>query len=280
MKLLRFGPVGQEKPGLLDGDNAIRDLSDYIDDVTPENLSAESLAKIASLDWSLLPVVDNTPRLGSPVNGVGKIIAVGLNYMDHIKETGQEVPKEPIVFMKATTALSGPNDDVITPRDSTMLDWEVELGIVIGKTARYVTEQEASNFIAGYTIGNDVTDRDFQIYRGGQWTKGKSADTFAPMGPYLVVDSSLDVGNLDVWLELNGEVQQRSNTKHLIFDPAYLVSYLSAFMTLEPGDIILTGTPGGIGAFQTPPRFLKPGDQVRLGITGLGEQSQKIVPFQ
>ena len=279
LKIVRYGPAGEEKPGLLDSNNKIRDLSAHIADVTPAELSEEALATIGSLKWADLPEVKGDPRLGMPVDGVGKIIAVGFNYLDHIKETGQEVPKEPVIFMKATTSLSGPNDDVIRPRNSEMLDWEVELAIVIGKKAQYVEKENAAQYIAGYSIGNDVTDRGFQIYREGQFVKGKSADTFAPIGPYLLVDKSFDASNQDVWLEVNGEIQQQSNTEHLLFDPEFLVSYVSEFMTLEPGDIILTGTPGGIGGMQKPPRFLKDGDRMRLGISGLGEQSQTVTPY-
>jgi 2,4-diketo-3-deoxy-L-fuconate hydrolase len=280
LKLLRYGEVGHEKPGLLDANDEIRDLSGHIDDITAETLDSASLAQIRSLDWQDLPVVEGEPRLGVPVNGIGKIVAVGFNYLDHVEETGQEIPKEPVIFMKSTTALSGPNDDVIEPRGASMLDWEVELAIVIGRKAQYVKNEDALDYIAGFTIGNDVSERSYQVYRGGQYVKGKSADTFAPLGPYLLVDEEYDANNLDVWLEVNGENQQKSNTKYLIFDPAFLVSYISEFMTLEPGDVILTGTPGGIGGTQSPPVFLKPGDVMRLGITGLGEQSQTVAPYE
>jgi len=280
LKLLRYGEIGNEKPGLLDANDDIRDLSGHIDDISPETLDGASLAKIRSLDWRGLPVVEGNPRLGIPIVGTGKIVAVGFNYLDHVEETGQEVPKEPVIFMKATTALSGPNDDVIEPKGASMLDWEVELAIVIGTKAQYVEKEDALNYVAGFTIGNDVTERAFQVYRGGQYVKGKSADTFAPIGPYLLVDDDFDASNLDIWLEVNGENQQRSNTEHLIFDPAFLVSYISGFMTLEPGDIILTGTPGGIGGTQDPPVFLKPGDVMRLGISELGEQSQTVILYE
>ncbi len=280
LKLLRYGEIGQEKPGLLDADNNIRDLSGQIEDISAAMLDPASLLALKSLDWQDLPLVDGKPRLGVPIVGTGKIVAVGFNYLDHVEETGQEIPEEPVIFMKATTALSGPNDDVIEPKGATMLDWEVELAIVIGTTAQYVEEEAALDFVAGFTIGNDVSERAYQIYRGGQYVKGKSADTFAPIGPYLLVDDDFDANSLDIWLDVNGENQQRSNTEHLIFDPAFLVSYISGFMTLEPGDIILTGTPGGIGGMQTPPVFLKPGDVMRLGISGLGEQSQTVVPYE
>jgi len=279
VKLLRYGDAGSEKPGLLDSDGKIRDLSGHIEDITASALDEASLAAIRALDPHSLPLVEGEPRLGVPLTGIGKILAVGFNYLDHIKETGQEIPKEPVVFMKSTTALSGPNDDVVIPRGATMVDWEVELTIVVGKTARYVPLEEAADYILGYTIGNDVSERAHQMYRGGQFVKGKSADTFAPLGPYLVLGDDVDPSNLQVWLKVNGETQQSSNTKHLLFNPAHLVSYLSEFMTLEPGDVIMTGTPGGIGGFQDPPKFLKAGDVMQLGISGLGEQRQTVVPY-
>jgi len=279
VKFVRYGLLGEEKPGIIDAQNHIRDISALIEDITPATISSGRLNDIASMEITKFPLVSKDQRLGVPVNGVGKIVAVGFNYMDHIKETGQEVPKEPIVFMKSTTSLSGPNDDVMIPKNAEMVDWEVELAIVIAKTARYVEEADAAEYILGYTIGNDVSERAFQMYRGGQFVKGKSADTFAPIGPYIASRDNVDANNLHVWLDVNGERQQDSNTKHLIFNPEYLVSYLSSFMTLEPGDIVLTGTPGGIGGFQDPPKFLNPGDVVKLGIFGLGTQKQTVVPY-
>ena len=279
VRFVRYGLAGQEKPGVIDAKNNIRDISAFIEDITPATIASGRLNDIAAMKIAEFPLVPKGKRLGVPVKGVGKIVAVGFNYMDHIKETGQEVPKEPVVFMKSTTSLSGPNDDIMIPKNAKMVDWEVELAIVIAKTARYVEETDASEYILGYTIGNDVSERAFQMYRGGQFVKGKSADTFAPIGPYIALRDNVDANNLQVWLDVNGERQQDSNTKHLIFKPEYLVSYLSSFMTLEPGDIVLTGTPSGIGGFQNPPKFLKPGDVVELGISGLGMQQQTVVPY-
>lgn len=279
IKLVRYGLFGEEKPGIVDAENNIRDISALVDDITPLTIASGRLNNINLVNIDKFPLVPKGQRLGTPVNGVGKIIAVGFNYIDHIKETGQKVPKEPIVFMKSTTSIIGPNDDIMIPKNATMVDWEVELAIVIGKTARYVEEVDAAEYILGYTIGNDVSERAWQIYREGQFVKGKSADTFAPIGPYISLRDNIETSDLHIWLDVNGKRQQDSNTKNLIFSPEYLVSYLSSFMTLEPGDIVLTGTPGGIGGFQKPPRFLKPGDVVRLGISGLGEQQQMIVPF-
>ena len=254
----------------------MRDLGGVIDDLTPDQLAPEALERIAGLETTRLPVVATGTRLGVPVAGIGKIVAIGLNYRDHAAETSMRVPTEPILFMKATTALNGPNDDIVVPRGSTKLDHEVELVIVIGRRARNVSESDAPGFIAGYCLGNDVSERSFQLERGGQWTKGKSADTFAPLGPYLVTDG-LDAANLGIWLQVNGEERQRSSTSQMIFGPAKLVSYVSEFMSLMPGDVIFTGTPSGVGVARNPPVFLKPGDVITLGLDGLGTQRQGIV---
>jgi 2,4-didehydro-3-deoxy-L-rhamnonate hydrolase len=279
VKLLRYGPKGQERPGLLDADGIVRDLSGILDDITPETLSRDSIAGLAAMDPTALHAVAGTPRFGVPIKGIGKIIAIGLNYSEHAAEAKLEVPKEPVVFMKAITSLNGPDDDVIQPRDSVALDHEVELVIVIGKRAQYVTEQQAPDHIAGYATGHDVSERDFQIRRGGQWVKGKSADTFAPLGPYVLAGSAMDAANLELWLAVNGEDRQRSSTSQMVFKPAFLVSYLSQFMTLEPGDVIYSGTPSGVGMGRKPPLYLKPGDLVTLGVEGLGVQRQKIVAW-
>jgi 2-keto-4-pentenoate hydratase/2-oxohepta-3-ene-1,7-dioic acid hydratase in catechol pathway len=281
MKLLRYGPKGQEKPGLLDKAGKIRDLSATIADVNPETLAPAVLDKLRKLDPASLPLVSGTPRLGSCLTQIPKIVCVGLNYTDHAKETGAAIPKEPILFMKATSSLSGPNDDVMLPKGSEKTDWEVELGIVIGSVTRYVGEKEALKHIAGYCVVNDVSERAFQIERGGQWTKGKSADTFCPMGPWLVTaDEVKDPGKLDLFCEVNGTKMQNGTTANLIFGVAHIVSYISHFMTLMPGDVIPTGTPAGVGLGMKPPVFLKAGDTMRLGISGLGEQQQKVVAFR
>jgi 2-keto-4-pentenoate hydratase/2-oxohepta-3-ene-1,7-dioic acid hydratase in catechol pathway len=280
MKLLRYGPKGKEKPGLLDKEGKIRDLSATIADVNPETLAPAALDKLRKLDPASLPLVSGTPRLGPCLTQIPKIVCVGLNYTDHAKETGAAIPKEPILFMKATSSLSGPNDDVMLPKGSEKTDWEVELGIVIGSVTRYVGEKEALKHIAGYCVVNDVSERAFQIERGGQWTKGKSADTFCPMGPWLVTaDEVKDPGKLDLFCEVNGKKMQNGTTANLIFGVAHIVSYISHFMTLMPGDVIPTGTPAGVGLGMKPPLFLKAGDTMRLGISGLGEQQQKVVGF-
>ncbi len=253
----------------------MRDLSAVVDDLTAQDLGA-SLERIVRVDASRLPIVAVGTRLGVPVSGIGKIVAIGLNYRDHATETKLRAPTEPILFMKATTALNGPNDDVVVPQGSTKLDPEVELVIVIGRRARNVSESEAGHFIAGYCLGNDVSERAFQVERGGQWTKGKSADTFAPLGPYLVT-AGIEPTNLGIWLAVNGEERQRSNTGQMIFGPAQLVSYVSQFMSLLPGDVIYTGTPGGVGMARNPPVFLQPGDVITLGVDGLGAQRQTVV---
>ena len=278
MKLLRYGPAGEEKPGLLDADGTIRDLSAHVADIDGAVLAPEKLAALAALDTAALPAVDGDPRLGPPVAGVGKLLCIGLNYRDHAEETGMAIPEEPILFMKATTSIIGPNDDVMLPRGSKKGDWETELGVVIGSRARYVDEANALDYVAGYCVFNDVSERHFQLGGTGQWVKGKSADTFAPFGPYMVTrDEVADPQDLDMWLEVDGKRYQDGSTRTMIFTVANLVSYVSRYMTLEPGDIIPTGTPPGVGVGQKPPVFLKPGNVMRLGIDGLGEQRQKVV---
>lgn len=278
MKLLRYGPQGQEKPGLLDKDGQIRDLSGHIHDVAGQALLPETLERLRALDVASLPVVEGSPRLGPCVAGTGKFICIGLNYSDHAAETGATVPPEPIIFMKATSAICGPNDDVEIPRTSLKTDWEVELGVVIGKTAKYVSEADALDHVAGYCVINDVSERAFQAERSGQWTKGKSADTFGPTGPWLVTpDEVADPQNLKMWLEVNGHRYQDGSTKTMVYGVRYLVAYLSQFMSLQPGDIISTGTPPGVGLGQKPNVFLKAGDVMRLSIEGLGEQQQTTV---
>ncbi|KZB57032.1 fumarylacetoacetate hydrolase family protein [Thalassospira xiamenensis] len=278
MKLLRFGAVGAEKPGLLDQGGVIRDLSAVIEDFNPDTISDATFAKIATLDSAGLPAVSGNPRIGACVAKPGKFICIGLNYSDHAAEAGMQVPPEPIIFFKATSAVCGPNDDVEIPRGSQKSDWEVELGIVIGKEAKYVTEAEALDHVAGYCVVNDVSERAFQLEHAGQWVKGKSHDTFGPIGPWLVTrDEIADPQNLRLWLELNGERVQNGSTTTMVYGVAHLISYLSKFMTLQPGDIITTGTPPGVGMGMTPQRFLKPGDVMELGVEGLGSQRQKTV---
>lgn len=277
MKLLRYGPSGQERPGLLDAKGQLRDLSANVVDIAGDVLLPEGLARIAALDVNTLPLVGGSPRLGPCVAGTGKFICIGLNYSDHAAETGAEVPSEPIIFMKATSAIVGPNDRVEIPRGSKKTDWEVELGVVIGRTAKYVSEQAAMQHVAGYCVINDLSEREFQIERQGQWTKGKSADTFGPIGPWLVTrDEIPDPQHLPMWLEVNGVRRQNGSTATMIFGVAKLVSYLSQFMSLRPGDIISTGTPPGVGLGMKPPTYLKPGDVVTLGIEGLGTQRQEV----
>jgi len=282
MKLLRYGPVGQEKPGLCDADGKIRDLSGHVSDIGTVEISPEGLARLAAIDVASLPVIEGSPRIGVPVAGSRKFIAVGLNYADHAAESNMAIPTEPLLFTKAITCLCGPNDDVIKPRGSTKLDWEVELGIVIGKRASYVSEAEALDYIAGYTLMNDVSERAFQIERGGTWDKGKGCDTFGPTGPWLVTkDDVPDVHNLAMWLDVNGKRMQNGNTKTLIFNVPQMVSYISQFITLQPGDLITTGTPPGVGLGQKPvPIYLEVGDVMELGIDGLGEQRQTVVAWQ
>jgi 2-keto-4-pentenoate hydratase/2-oxohepta-3-ene-1,7-dioic acid hydratase in catechol pathway len=280
MKLLRYGPRGQEKPGLLDADGRIRDLSRHVPDIAGEVLSPAGLARLNALDPVALPLVDGVPRLGACVGTIPKIVAVGLNYSDHAAETGAKPPPEPILFMKATSSINGPNDDVMLPKGSVKTDWEVELGIVIGRVTRYVSTADSLSYVAGYCVVNDVSEREFQIERHGQWDKGKSADTFAPIGPWLVTtDEVPDPQDLDLFLDVNGVRRQTGNTRTMIFGVAHLVSYISHFMTLMPGDVIPTGTPPGVGLGMKPPSYLKAGDELRLGIAGLGEQRQAIVAF-
>jgi 2,4-didehydro-3-deoxy-L-rhamnonate hydrolase len=281
MKLLRYGPVGKEKPGMLDESGVLRDLSAIVPDINPEVLSEAGLAKLRKLDPATLPRVKGTPRMGCPVAGIGKFIAIGLNYSDHAAETGSPIPKEPIVFMKAISCIQGPNDPVMLPKGSQKTDWEVELGVVIGTRARYVTQKEALSHVAGYCLVNDISEREYQLERGPQWDKGKGCDTFGPIGPWLVTrDDIANPQKLNAWLDLNGQRRQTGNTKTMIFGVAKIVSYLSQFMTLMPGDVITTGTPPGVGLGMTPPLYLKKGDFMALGIDGLGEQRQTVVPFK
>ncbi len=278
MKLLRYGPLGQEKPGLLDADGTIRDLSAVIDDLDPGTISDATFARIAAIDPASLSAVSGNPRIGSCVGQPGKYICIGLNYSDHAAEAGMDLPPEPIVFFKATSAVCGPNDDIEIPRGSTKTDWEVELGVVIGKHAKYVDEADALEYVAGYCLTNDVSERAFQLEHSGQWVKGKSADTFGPTGPWLVTrDEVADPQNLSMWLDVNGKRYQDGSTKTMVYGVAFVVSYLSRFMSLQPGDIISTGTPPGVGMGQKPQVFLKPGDVMELGIEGLGTQHQKLV---
>ena len=278
MKLLRYGQPGNEKPGLLDKSNQIRDLSATIPDVAGNALSLHSLERLGGIDPNSLPFVADHPRIGPCVGHVGKFICIGLNYSDHAAESGMAAPAEPVVFMKATSAISGPDDNVVIPRHSQKTDWEVELGVVIGTTAKYVTEANALQHVAGYCVVNDLSERAFQLESTGQWTKGKSADTFGPIGPWLVTrDEVPDPQNLQMWLKINGHAYQNGSTKTMIFSVAHIVSYLSRFMSLHPGDIISTGTPPGVGMGQKPPKYLRPDDQIQLGIQGLGEQNQRVV---
>ena len=279
MKLLRYGPKGREKPGILDEDGTIRDLSSVVPDITGATLAAGALAKIRKVKPASLPKVRKGARIGACVGGVGNFIAIGLNYADHAAETGAPIPKEPIIFNKVTTCLCGPNDDTVTPRESTKLDYEVELGIVIGKSARYLTKENTKAAIAGYFLSNDVSERAFQIERsGGQWDKGKGCESFGPIGPWFVTkDEIKDPQNLSMWLDVNGERRQTGNTKTMIFDCEHIVWYCSQFFVMEPGDIIITGTPPGVALGMKPPKFLQVGDVVTLGIDGLGEQRQKVV---
>ena len=280
MRLVRYGRPGKEKPGLFDEEGRLRDLSTVIDDIDGSVLSDKALRKLAKLDWKTLPLVRGNPRLGVPVKGVGKFIGIGMNYADHAAETGAAVPAEPVFFTKAISSLSGPDDPIQLPKGSKKTDWEVELGVVIGTRAQYVSEEDALRFVAGYCVVNDVSERAFQFEMGSQWDKGKGCDTFGPVGPFLVTrDEVFDVQDLDLYLELNGKRMQSGNTSTMVFTVAHIVSYVSRFMTLEPGDIITTGTPPGVGMGRTPQRFRKKGDQLRLGIAGLGEQQAEVVAF-
>jgi 2-keto-4-pentenoate hydratase/2-oxohepta-3-ene-1,7-dioic acid hydratase in catechol pathway len=277
VKLLRYGEIGRERPGLIDAEGNIRDLSQNIADLSGETLDPAALEKLSHVDPATLPLVHGTQRLGPCVAGTGKFICIGLNYSDHAAETGATVPPEPIIFMKATSAIVGPDDDVVIPRGSEKTDWEVELGVVIGRHAKYVSEDEALDYVAGYCTINDVSERAFQTERSGQWTKGKSCDSFGPIGPWLVTkDEVADPQNLGMWLTVNGQKVQDGSTQTMVYGVKYLVSYLSQFMSLHPGDIISTGTPPGVGMGMKPPRYLKAGDVIELGIEGLGNQRQNV----
>lgn len=278
MKLVRFGNQGAEKPGALDENGQIRDLSSLINDLSGAELDPTRLKQLASTDLSTLPLAPENSRLGPCVAGTGKFVCIGLNFADHAAEGGWDIPKEPIVFMKATSAISGANDPIVLPRGSEKTDWEVELAIIIGKHAKYVSEAEAMDYVAGFAIANDVSERTFQTERAGQWTKGKSCDTFGPIGPWLVTKDEIDdPQNLKMWLTVNGQTQQEGSSATMVFNVSYLVSYLSQFMSLHPGDIISTGTPPGVGMGQNPPRYLKAGDVVELGIEGLGQQRLEVI---
>ena len=281
MKLVRYGNPGKEKPGLIDADGKLRDLSAVVKDIGPDQLGDAALAKLRKLKTDKLPLVKGSPRLGSPINGVPKFIAIGLNYSDHAAESNMPIPKEPIVFMKATSCIQGANDPVMLPKGSVKSDWEVELGVVIGTMARHVSQKDALNHVAGYCTINDVSEREFQLERGSQWDKGKGCDTFGPLGPWLVTrDDIPNPQRLAMWLDLNGKRVQTGNTKTMIFSVAKIVSHLSQYMTLMPGDVITTGTPPGVGLGMKPPLYLKKGDVMTLGIEGLGEQRQVVVPFK
>ena len=281
MKLIRWGAKGEEKPGLVDKDGVLRDLSGLVGDITPDLLSPEGLQRLTKIEAASLPKAPHAGRLGVPLTGISKIVCVGLNYADHAAETGAPVPKEPILFLKAMTALSGPNDDIIVPRGSVKTDWEVELGVVIGTRTSYVGEQEALDHVAGYCLVNDVSEREYQTERGGQWDKGKGCDSFAPVGPWLVTkDEIADPQDLKLWTEVNGVRRQNGSTKTMIFGVRKLVSYISHFMTLLPGDIIATGTPPGVAMGMKPPQYLKAGDRLKLSVEGLGEQNNLMVPWK
>jgi 2-keto-4-pentenoate hydratase/2-oxohepta-3-ene-1,7-dioic acid hydratase in catechol pathway len=280
MKLVRYGRPGKEKPGLFDEFGRLRDLSGIVDDIDGSMLSDRSLKKIAKIDYTTLPLVRGNPRFGVPVAKIGKFIGIGMNYADHAAEVGAPLPKEPPMFMKAISCLNGPDDAVMLPKGSKKTDWEVELGVVIGTRAQYVSEEDALRFVAGYCVVNDVSERAYQMEMGTQWDKGKGCDTFGPVGPWLVTrDEVLDVQDLDLYLEVNGKRMQTGNTSTMVFTVAQIVSYVSRFMTLEPGDIICTGTPPGVGLGRTPQKFLKKGDTMRLGIAGLGEQQQDVIGY-
>jgi len=281
MKLLRVGNVGQEKPAILDDDGVIRDLSTHVDDIDGDFFAAGSVEKIAALDLSTLPEIDKSVRIGPVVSKVGKMICVGLNYADHAAESGMDVPSEPVLFFKATSSIVGPNDTVLLPPKSEKSDWEVELGVVIGKDASYVSESDALDYVAGYCVVNDLSERAYQIEKEGQWCKGKGCDTFGPIGPYLVTkDEVKDSNELSLWLEVNGERVQNGNTRTMVYKVPFLVSYISQFMSLQPGDIISTGTPPGVGLGFNPPKYLKEGDVMKLGIDGLGTQEQNVERFK
>jgi 2-keto-4-pentenoate hydratase/2-oxohepta-3-ene-1,7-dioic acid hydratase in catechol pathway len=278
MKLLRYGPPGEEKPGILDGDGVIRDLSGHIADINGDTIAPDSLQRLQEIDPASLPLVAGEPRIGPCVGNVGKFVAIGLNYSDHAKEAGMPIPDEPVIFTKATSSICGPNDNIVMPRGAAKVDWEVELGIVIGRHAKYVDEVEALGYVAGYCVVHDVSERAFQLETSGQWVKGKSADSFGPIGPWLVTaDEAGDPQNLELWLDVNGERAQDGSTRTMIFAVPYLVSFTSRFMSLQPGDIITTGTPPGVGHGRKPPTYLNPGDVVTLSVEGLGTQRQEVV---
>lgn len=280
MKLVRYGNVGTERPGLIDAEGMLRDLGHVIPDVGPAQLAPDVLSQLAALDVSHLPVVSGKPRLGCPVTGVSKFLGIGLNYSDHAAETGSPIPEEPIIFTKTVSCLQGPDDEIMLPKDSTNTDWEVELGIVIGSKASYVSEADALKYVAGYVLANDVSEREYQLKRGGTWDKGKGCDTFGPLGPWLVTKDELpEPNNLDLWLDVNGERMQTGHTSKMIFNVIEIVSYVSRFMTLMPGDVIVTGTPPGVGLGMKPPKFLKAGDKVTVGGQGLGTQNQRVVAY-
>jgi 2-keto-4-pentenoate hydratase/2-oxohepta-3-ene-1,7-dioic acid hydratase in catechol pathway len=282
MKLVRYGRPGKEKPGLIDAQGQLRDLSGIVPDIGPQQLSDKVLARLAKLKTDKLPLVRGRPRMGCPVAGIGKFLAIGLNYADHAAEAGMPLPKEPIVFTKAISCIQGPDDDVMLPKGSKKSDWEVELGVVIGKRARHVSQKDALSHVAGYCVVNDLSEREYQIERGGTWDKGKGCDTFGPIGPWLVTREEVgNPQNLNLWLDLNGQRMQTGNTKTMVFGVAKLISYVSQFVTLEPGDVLTTGTPPGVGMGVKPaPVYLKRGDVMALGIEGLGCQTQKVVPFK
>ena len=278
MKLVRFGTAGDEKPGVIDKHGNLRDLSAYIDDITAQNLSDEKLSELSKINLNTLPIMDKSTRLGPCVSGVGKFICIGLNYADHAKEAGMEVPPEPVIFMKATSAICGPTDPILLPRGSVKTDWEVELAVVIGKKAKYVELEDAMSYVAGYAASNDISERTYQLEGSGHWTKGKSCDSFGPLGPYLVTKDEIpDPQNLSMWLSVNGQKMQDGSTSTMVYGVAFLVHYISQFMSLMPGDIISTGTPPGVGLGMTPPIYLKPGDIVTLGVEGLGEHNQTVI---
>jgi len=280
MKLVRYGNVGTERPGLIDAEGTLRDLAHVIPDIGPAQLSPDVLAQLSALDAWTLPVVSGKPRLGCPVTGVSKFLGIGLNYSDHAAETGSPIPEEPIIFTKTVSCLQGPDDEIMLPKDSTQTDWEVELGIVIGSKASYVSEADALKYVAGYVLANDVSEREYQLKRGGSWDKGKGCDTFGPLVPWLVTKDELpEPNNLDLWLDVNGERMQTGQTSKMIFNVIEIVSYVSRFMTLMPGDVIVTGTPPGVGLGMKPPKFLKAGDKVTVGGQGLGTQNQLVVAY-
>ena len=280
MKLVRYGKQGTERPGLIDGQGQLRDLSHVVPDIGGAQLGHDALAQLAKLNAEDLPAVSGQPRLGCPIAHVGKCIGIGLNYIDHAQETGLPIPTEPIIFTKAISSLQGPDDDVVLPQDSTKADWEVELGVVIGTRASYVSQDQALDHVAGYVLANDISERAFQLERGGTWDKGKGCDTFGPLGPWLVTrDEVGDPGNLDLWLDVNGQRMQTGNTSKMIFNVTQIVSYVSRFMTLMPGDVIITGTPPGVGMGLKPAQFLKAGDVMTLGAQGLGTQTQRVVAW-